>query len=85
MPVSVKETRVMSCSYSFADYKNVYSTLMLIVHIRIIEQLISAGVIIGVGGILQNKKRYPSRLVSDLALHFFIVLRSYLRACDDGL
>ena len=60
MPVSVKETRVMSCSYSFADYKNVYSTLMLIVHIRIIEQLISAGVIIGVGGVLQNKKRYPS-------------------------
>ena len=59
-PVSVKETRVMSCSYSFADYKNVYSTLMLIVHIRIIEQLISAGVIIGVGGVLQNKKRYPS-------------------------
>ena len=60
MPVSVKETRVMSCSYSFADYKNVYSTLMLIVHMRIIEQHISAGVIIGVGGILQNKKRYPS-------------------------
>ena len=60
MPISVKETRDLSCSYSFADYKNVYSTLMLIVHIRIIEQLISAGVIIGVGGILQNKKRYPS-------------------------
>ena len=37
MPVSVKETRVMSYSYSFADYKNVYSTLMLIIHIRIIE------------------------------------------------
>ena len=60
MPVSVKETRDLSCSYSFADYKNVYSTLMLIVHIWIIEQLISAGVIIGVGGVLQNKKRYPS-------------------------
>ena len=60
MPVSVKETRVMGCSHSFADHKNVYSTLMLIVHIRIIEQLISAGVIIGVGGVLQNKKRYPS-------------------------
>ena len=29
MPVSVKETRDLSCSYSFADYKNVYSTLML--------------------------------------------------------
>ena len=60
MPVSVKETRDLSCSYSFPDYKNVYSTLMLIVHIRIIKQLISAGVIIGVGGVLQNKKRYPS-------------------------
>ena len=60
MPVSVKETRDLSCSYSFPDYKNVYSTLMLIIHIRIIEQHISAGVIIGVGGVLQNKKRYPS-------------------------
>ena len=60
MPISVKETRDLSCSYSFADYKNVYSTLILIIHIRDIEQLISAGVIIGVGGVLQNKKRYPS-------------------------
>ena len=84
MPVSVKETRVMSCSYSFADYKNVYSTLMLIVHIWIIEQLISAGVIIGVGVFCKTKngtRAVDFRLSPPL---LYVGLRIRLRACDDG-
>ena len=61
MPVSVKETRVMSCSYSFADYKNVYSTLMLrVTHTDYRATHFSWRLIGCKGGILQNKIRYPS-------------------------